>query len=105
MQHPLFAMSEEQEDMYPEVDWLAPADRYILEYLNSARKPDGEPAEQTPKVIGLNTTISRKHSGARCRVLDEKGLVEKTDRGVYRITELGERFVKGELEPDDLRDL
>lgn len=105
MQNGWFDMDEEEAEMYLEVDWLAPSDRYILEYMDSARKPDGEASELTPKVIARNTSVARKHAGARCRELADRGLVEKTDRGVYRITQLGEEFVAGELSVEDLREL
>lgn len=91
--------------MYLDVDWLQPSDRYILEFMTNCDSGYNGPAKLTPKVIGLNTTVSRKHAGARCRVLADKGLVDKIDRGVYRITELGEQFVRGELEPEQLRKL
>lgn len=92
-------------DMYRDVEWLAPADRYLLEFMSLRHPRSGEYIELTPKVIGRNTTVSRKHSGARCRVLADKGLVEKTDRGVYRLTSLGQEFVDGDLTIDDLREL
>lgn len=105
MQRALFDMDEEEAEMYPEVDWLRPSDRYILEYMDAARRPDGSPSEFTPKVVSRNTSFKRKHCGERLRVLSEKGLVDKIDRGVYRITELGEQFVADELDVDDLRGL
>ncbi|MFB1066476.1 hypothetical protein [Natrinema sp. H-ect4] len=91
--------------MYRDVPWLQPSDRYILEFMASARTARGDPAEVTPKVIGRNTTVSRKHAGARCRELTKRGLVERVDRGVYQLTDLGQEFVDGELDVDDLRDL
>lgn len=94
-----------QEDMYRDVEWLKPADRYILEFMAIENPRTGEYVELSPKIIGRNTTVSRKHAGARCRDLAEKGLVERTDRGVYRLTDLGQEFVDGKLSVEDLRDL
>lgn len=100
MQRPLL-----QNGMYRDVDWLKPADRYILEFMVVKHPRSGEYIQLSPKIIGVNTTVSRKHAGARCRALSEKGLVERTDRGVYRLTDLGQKFVDGQLGVEELRDL
>ncbi len=88
--------------MHRRVDWMVAADPEILRYLANARDAYGNPAEETPKTMGRNTGYSRKHCGNRARVLVEHDLVEKTDRGVYRITERGEKAVEGEIPPEEL---
>lgn len=92
-------------DMHREVEWLQPADEYILDFLTHCRCRDDNPAKQTPKTIGLNTPYGRKHAGNRCRVLAEHGLVEQLDRGVYRATPVGEEFATGGLSVEDVREL
>ena len=92
-------------DMHREVEWMAPADEYIIEFLHACRCANDNPAKQTPKTVGLNTAYSRTHAGTRCLELSKRGLVERHERGVYSLTELGEQFAAGELTADDLRDL
>lgn len=91
-----------ESDMHRKVEWMAPADDYILDFLQSCRCGDGNPSKQTPKTIGLNTAYGRKHAGTRCRVLADHGLVERHERGVYSLTDLGEQYVAGELDASEL---
>jgi predicted transcriptional regulator len=92
-------------DMHREIEWMAPADDYILDFLDACRCARGNPSKQTPKTIGLNTAYGRTHAGTRCRELTEHGLVTRHDRGVYSITERGEAYVAGELSVADLREV
>ena len=90
------------EDMHREVDWLAPADTPIME-LMMVRSPTHERIKLAPKCIALNVPYGRKHVGNRCRDLADHGLMSRPKRGVYQATDLGERFVNGELRVEDLR--
>ena len=78
-------------------DWMLPADEPILEYLS------GESSEYAP-LIADGLGMHHRYVDARCRTLAEYGLVETTDGGgvVYRLTERGERYLSGELEPSEL---
>lgn len=77
-------------------DWMQAADDRILEYLDS--KGDGTP---TSIIDDGGFDYHRKTVGRRLRLLSKAGLVERVGRGIYRITEDGERYLEGEL---DLRD-
>lgn len=76
------------------------ADFYILEFL---AKVDGV---QTPKCIAPNIGppggYSQKYVGTRCRHLENLGMVEKSGRGVYRITRRGRDYLAGEIADDSL---
>ena len=87
------------EDVHREVDWMQPADNYILEWLSRAGK-------QTPHTIGLNIAYSYETASHRCPVLAEHGLLDRVEgeRGVYELSERGQRYLDGELSPEDLRD-
>lgn len=91
--------------MHREIEWLLPADSYILRFLAGCHCLQGKPAILTPKAIALNTPYGRKHIGNRCRELTRHDLVTRHGRGEYSATELGSRFAAGELEAADLRRL
>jgi len=86
--------------MHREVDWMKPADAYILEFLASCRYK-GEPACIKPASIALNVPYSANWVGQRCRALAKWGLLNAAEGG-YWISELGNQFVVGDLEVDDL---
>lgn len=84
-------------------EWMALADDRILEYLD-------QEGPRSPSKIAEDERIpfSRKHVNLRLLELEKYDLVEKdvVGRGVYAITELGERYLAGDLdaatlEPDD----
>lgn len=60
-------------------DWLTGADAYILFVLTSG-------LTLTPGVIAENTGVSRVTVSRRLSTLRAGGLVEKVDRGKYKIT-------------------
>lgn len=94
--------SDNGNSMHREVEWMVPADTSILELLHAARDQRGRHLIWTPNTIGLNTGYSRKHTANRCLVLTEHGLLERLDRGRYRLSDLGERVLDGEIEPSEL---
>lgn len=89
-------------EMHRRVEWMTRADVTILEFLHTARDVRGRPAIQSPALIAANTGLSRKHVGNRCRHLADRELVEKVDRGRYRLAETGEALMTGEMRVDDL---
>lgn len=87
------------EDMHREVDWMIPSDNYILEYFSKAGK-------QTPNTVGMNIPYSYETASKRCPVLADHGLLNRIEdkRGAYELSELGQRYLDGELSPEDLRE-
>ncbi len=82
-------------------DWMTnSADDRILEYLSKVRE-DTE-VGKSPAEIGENIGYGRKHVGRRCRALAEHGLLLNLGRGSYRITDLGEQYLSGDVGPDEL---
>lgn len=76
------------------------ADHYILEFLD---RVDGVqmPACIAPNV-GPPDGYNPKYVGTRCRHLADLDLVDKTDRGMYRISDRGRAYLAGDLDPEDL---
>jgi len=56
----------------------------------------------SPSVIAFNIDKSRSEVNRRLSALVEHGLVERVKRGYYKITELGEQYLAGEVDPDEL---
>jgi DNA-binding transcriptional ArsR family regulator len=56
----------------------------------------------TPSVISFNIDKARSEVNHRLSVLVDHGLVERVKRGYYKITERGEQYLAGDLDPDEL---
>lgn len=72
-------------------DWMTPMDDAVLELFHSSE------LVLTPAIIAFNIDHSREEVNRRLTALEEHGLVERVKRGKYRLTELGERYLRGEL--------
>lgn len=81
--------------------WMTPADEKILEFLSL----DWYPVfVATPAQIALNIDVTRSHVNTRVGVLREHGMVERVDedKGAYRITDYGIRYLEGNLKAEDM---
>jgi len=56
----------------------------------------------SPSVIAFNIDKSRSEVNRRLSALVEHDLVERVKRGYYEITNLGERYLAGDINLDDL---
>lgn len=70
-------------------DWMVPMDEAILELFHSTH------LVLTPSIIAYNTGYSREEVNRRLTELTDHHLVERVDRGKYRITSFGERYLRG----------
>ncbi len=85
----------------PRVDWMTRADDAILEFLlNEGNRP----LVANPTTVEANIDYKISHVRRRLRALQDGGLVEyyDEDRGLYRISERGRKYLAGELDADDL---
>ena len=73
-------------------EWMTPMDDEILGALH------GTDLVLTPSVVAFNTGFSRKEVNRRLIELADRGFVEKVERGKYRLTRRGERYLCGDLE-------
>ncbi|WP_407045748.1 MarR family transcriptional regulator [Haloarcula laminariae] len=78
-------------------DWMTIDDERILEFLLGSET-------STPKKMADSGDVrfSRQYIGERCRKLADYGMVQHLGNGVYRITEVGEQYLAGELDARDL---
>jgi predicted transcriptional regulator len=77
-------------------EWQTPLDDEILELLASSE------LVLSPSIIAYNLDRSREGVASRIAVLTDVDLVEKVDRGKYRITEEGEQYLSGNLDAGKL---
>lgn len=72
------------------LEWMTPMDDDVLELFHSSH------LVLTPAIIAYNLEYSRGEVNRHLTRLQEHGLVEKADRGKYRMTAEGERYLRGE---------
>ena len=75
-------------------EWMVPMDDEILELFHSAH------LVLTPAIIAYNIDRSREEVNRRLSELEERDLVERVERGKYRITPRGEQYLQGSLAGD-----
>lgn len=71
-------------------EWMVPMDDEILELFHSID------LVLTPSIIAYNTGYSREEVNRRLGELTERGLMDRVERGKYRITPLGENYLAGQ---------
>jgi hypothetical protein len=77
-----------------------PADDQILEVIR-------DEGNMTPRALSRDgdvarIDIGRKWAGKRCRELTRYGLLERVDRGLFRLTESGHSYLDEELDASTL---
>lgn len=82
--------------MRPRVDWMTQADERVLEFLHE------KDIIASPSVIAANIDYTQEYISRRCRKLTDAGLLQRADASNYRLTDLGERFLAGKVDADDL---
>lgn len=76
-------------------EWMAPVDDDVLEAMRSEDV-------FTPDHVSDEGICRAPDAAYRCRELTKRGLLEKHAMGMYDITDLGERYLAGEVDPSDL---
>lgn len=84
--------------MRPRVSWMTRADDAILELLSEAG------IAANPSTVAFNIDYDRRYVARRCRTLSEYALVNRVHEGkaMYEITDLGERYLQGEITATEL---
>lgn len=76
---------------------MTQADERVLEFL---REKD---IIASPAVIAANIDYTGEYISRRCRKLTDAGLLQRVDASNYRLTELGEQFLEGDLDAEDIQ--
>lgn len=77
-------------DIRDPAEWMRPLDDEILNLFHTTN------LVLTPSIIAYNTGYSREAVNRRLGELTEGGLIDRVERGKYRITNLGESYLAGE---------
>ena len=90
--------------MRARIAWLRMSDLDILEFLDGHSL---ENYEVPPTAIVVNMDLAEGTVWNRVRVLNAAGLIDRTDddRGYYRITATGKRYLAGDLTDDERQQL
>lgn len=88
-------------------------DESILEFLEALGEPYGEPTIVSPRIVQRNleerklVEKSKSTYSRRMATLTDAGMLERLEgHGAhYRITDLGLRYVRGDLNAEELEDL
>lgn len=83
-------------EMRPRVEWMVACDDWILDALEETGMA------LSPKVLSHNIGYSRQYIARRLRVLEANDIVDREARGLYRLSELGQQYLQGEIGADEL---
>jgi predicted transcriptional regulator len=88
----------------PRVPFMSKSDDAILEFLLN---DPNDRIRVTPAVIAANIDYARSTINGRLPKLLSAGLIEYYDQdiGIYEITDLGERYLSGDLAAEEIEDL
>jgi predicted transcriptional regulator len=84
--------------MVERVSWFSPIDYEILMFF------EDHDILASPKVICENIDYDRQYTSKRCRFLADNDLLRKDESGLYELSQRGRKFLKGELDAEDLED-
>lgn len=89
----------------PSADWINPSDWAILYFMDGHRQV----LAVSPAVVAANIPVASTTAQRRLKVLSEAGLVEPDPEvestGYYKITEIGQQYIGGELTREDVEAL
>ena len=75
-------------------EWMLPVDNAILSLFHATD------LVLTPSIVAYNIDYSRDEVNRRLSELEQRGFVEKVERGKYRLTVLGKQYIEGPISCD-----
>lgn len=75
---------------------MTQADERVLVFLHE------KDIVASPSVIAANIDYTGEYISRRCQELADAELIQRVDATNYRITQLGEQYLAGELDVEDL---
>lgn len=76
-------------------EWMKPVDDEIMEYIEKE-------GAASPSTLADALNKNNDYLSTRCRALELYGLLRRPSRGIYFITEEGERYLRGDLDASEL---
>lgn len=86
---------DELDELIRSAEWMAPVDGDIVKLMRSDDV-------FTPEHISDEDVCRAPDAAYRCRQLVKYGLLSQLTVGMYDITDLGEQFLAGDVDPQDL---
>jgi predicted transcriptional regulator len=74
---------------------MTQADERVLEFLHE------KDIVASPTVIAANIDYTAEYISRRCRKLADAGLVQRVGPSNYRLTELGKRYLNGDVDAEE----
>lgn len=75
-------------------EWMLPVDNATLSLFHATD------LVLTPSIVAYNIDYSRDEVNRRLTELEQRGFVEKVERGKYRLTVLGKQYIEGPISCD-----
>lgn len=75
---------------------MTQGDERILEFLYE------KDIIASPAVIAANIDYTNEYISRRCTQLADAGLIQRVDPTNYKMTDVGVKFLEGELDPESL---
>lgn len=85
-------------EMVERISWFSPVDYEILDFF------EHHDILASPKVIAANIEYDRQYVSKRCRALVERDVLHQPTDGLYELSDLGRRFLSGDLDPQKIED-
>jgi len=82
-------------EMVERVEWMSPIHYEILMFFGE------HDIWITPAALARNIEYNRSYVSRECNLLMESGVLENSGRS-FRLSDIGRRFLEGDLDPDDL---
>ncbi|ELY49486.1 hypothetical protein [Natronorubrum sulfidifaciens] len=87
--------ADDRDELDLDAEWMAPVDGDILELMRSDDV-------FTPDHISDEDICRAPDAAYRCRELAKYGLLNKLAVGMYDISDLGEQYLAGDVDPREL---
>ncbi|WP_135853111.1 hypothetical protein [Halorussus salinus] len=81
--------------MSERAEWMHPEDDHLLALLRTERK-------DTFSAVAAQLPLTREQVADRCRTLAAHGLVEHLGSDIYTISPLGERYLDGDIDAEEI---
>lgn len=81
------------------IEWLTQGDERVLEFLAE------HDIVASPSVIAANIDYNASYISRRCTQLLDASLIRRADASNYHITELGERYLEGNLTEAEVEEI
>jgi predicted transcriptional regulator len=84
--------------MVERISWFSMIDYQIFEFYQR------HDIRVSPSVLADNIDYHPEYTGSRLRILRNAGLLNQTEKGYYRLSDLGREFLAGDLPVEEIEE-